>query len=1095
MLKDFKNKKVILISLLLIVVLGLILCSSPFSLAADPSPAPAPAAPAAPAPAAPTIFGGVVSSAASGVLGLFVMIIGTMISVLTYLVGDLLTLAMEMLVWISGYNSFINNDYVREGWKILRDLVNMFFVLGLLFIAFVTVLKVERYQWSKLLGRLLIMAVLVNFSKTICGLMIDFFQILMMTFVNAYKDITAGNIMNAVSMTSWFQLSLEMAKQTFGSTKGGDPGTQAYLLASTILGLILAIVLLIITCVLIIILAIRIVALWVLVVFSPLAFFAWVFESGGGKIGEFSKTWWTQFLNYCMIGPFLAFFLWISILTMAKLDPANMVSSDYYNGAKRQSISATLSRVGSMDNIIKFMMTIVMMVVGLSQAQRFAVVGASYASGAANWMKDQSVGRLERGARYAGGLAAAAGKKPYELAVKPRLAGAAAGISQRLQTGRLGTIAGREIKVPPGLSKILTKAGREESIKQRQAAYEKRYAGGGLENLKTNMGIADNQEKLRPDVNWKSAPQVRQLLDDMKVKDAQGNTRDKNGKLIAWKKGIDPRLMMKATMSLADAGKLEYEDVNDLNQEGGIVAGMDKREKQVFLEGMEDRYMKETGRMKAFGSLIYNEETNQYDDMADLERNGQTSMKNNNLDDEKLADIPFSKIAKKITDKNDADYGAYKLDENAEEFKKLDAGKQQMLRDLQSKGISYDKEHPEDGSKNSDFYNVVRYNDVIEGKRGEVKKKMATSNKEQFNKASKQADFGDPTKNDIYTGVEMDGGVKQLSRVSGLDQGGRDNWVAKIGVRFTQGADRAKLIKDNKQWFNRDLQQKDGESDGDYVKRLDGWEEVDKVTGKKTIHDGVYSRMDRETSAMGEDQLKEYQDFYKESTAKYDDFGRKKEEGTGNITLDQKILKKRQKEGIASKISDKIESQIPQPSQQYAPQAKKFITAEASHMLTTTEDMDKADRIKAISQRIQSNTVLKGPEANNVAELIVENEVKIKALDKEVKAEKGRVTITLKSIIDESSKQFRGGKDTSKIGFTVNALIQRLEKRINSSAMPADSFALVELKKEIEKLKGKVESAKDQKEYDAAVKDLRNALKSLGYEVSGGEGSKKPTQL
>jgi hypothetical protein len=109
-------------------------------------------------------------------LALFTVCIGLIINFMSWLAGKLLIQEMEIVIFLSGYNNFIRNTYVSQGWIVLRDLVNMFFVLGLLFIAFITVLRIERQPWNKLLGKLLLMAILVNFSKTICGVIIDFFR-------------------------------------------------------------------------------------------------------------------------------------------------------------------------------------------------------------------------------------------------------------------------------------------------------------------------------------------------------------------------------------------------------------------------------------------------------------------------------------------------------------------------------------------------------------------------------------------------------------------------------------------------------------------------------------------------------------------------------------------------------------------------------------------------------------------------------------------------------------------------------------------------------------------------------------------------------
>jgi len=78
----------------------------------------------------------------------------------------------------------------------------MSFILILLIIAFATILRQESYS-KKLLPKLLIMAVLINFSRTIFGLLIDFSQVIMLTFVNAFSA-GGGYFIKALELIFYF---------------------------------------------------------------------------------------------------------------------------------------------------------------------------------------------------------------------------------------------------------------------------------------------------------------------------------------------------------------------------------------------------------------------------------------------------------------------------------------------------------------------------------------------------------------------------------------------------------------------------------------------------------------------------------------------------------------------------------------------------------------------------------------------------------------------------------------------------------------------------------------------------------------------------
>ncbi|MHA1221107.1 MAG: hypothetical protein ACTSQB_05185, partial [Candidatus Heimdallarchaeota archaeon] len=89
---------------------------------------------------------------------------------------------------------FRSMSAIELGWEISRDIVNGFFILGLVVIAFATILRIERYGIKQLLPKFIIVALLINFSFVICGVIIDMTQIVSNYFmdqidVRAEKDI------------------------------------------------------------------------------------------------------------------------------------------------------------------------------------------------------------------------------------------------------------------------------------------------------------------------------------------------------------------------------------------------------------------------------------------------------------------------------------------------------------------------------------------------------------------------------------------------------------------------------------------------------------------------------------------------------------------------------------------------------------------------------------------------------------------------------------------------------------------------------------------------------------------------------------------
>ena len=77
-----------------------------------------------------------------------------------------------------------NNGSVYVAWAMVRDFLNLFFMLALLFSAFSTIFQVEKYHLRKIIILLVVMALLVNFSYPITLFVIDLSNSAMYFFIS-----------------------------------------------------------------------------------------------------------------------------------------------------------------------------------------------------------------------------------------------------------------------------------------------------------------------------------------------------------------------------------------------------------------------------------------------------------------------------------------------------------------------------------------------------------------------------------------------------------------------------------------------------------------------------------------------------------------------------------------------------------------------------------------------------------------------------------------------------------------------------------------------------------------------------------------------
>lgn len=328
------------------------------------------------------------------------------------LMGSLLLFVVNFLINVSGYNNFINASVVEVGWKLVRDVANMFYILIMLVMAFGTMLKLEQYTWKKMLPRLIGTAILVNFSKTIIGLIIDFGQVVMLTFVNAYAATAGGNFAQLFGIKD----ILELSKKDLSDPTDADTGAMYHALGF-VLGAIILTVATIVTGIFAIILLLRIITLWILIVLSPLAFLLGTFERGR----EYYKEWWKDLVNNVVMGPIVAFFLWLTLATMgqggqmAQIKANNALPAQYIDQSKNeagyyQDIAGT--EISKWENMGSLLVALAMLFYALEQIGKLAKLGGDLAKGASKFMTDKASAAVKKAVIPAALLATTGGGIP-----------------------------------------------------------------------------------------------------------------------------------------------------------------------------------------------------------------------------------------------------------------------------------------------------------------------------------------------------------------------------------------------------------------------------------------------------------------------------------------------------------------------------------------------------------------------------------------------------------------------------------------------------------------------------------------------------------
>ena len=359
------------------------------------------------------LFGGEAAALVLGPTVLVAAVVGWIAATLTGLLlaeGGLIAGAAN---YIQSFIVSPQNAIVTIGWTIVRDVANLGFVLVIIVIAFATILRLENYGAKKLLPRLILAAILVNFSLQIGAFIIGFSQVITDFFFSKIS-LSPGEIGATLIGAFGPQRFLSGAKDPDSSIAEG--ASIAINLAigpwlATAFNLIMFFTILVLAFMLII----RFLALSFLLVIAPIT---WLFFVIPALQAQFSK-WWNKFLQWTFFAPATSFFVYLSFTAAQGL-------GKLWEGAGNSTIS-------SIDKIIQAMfmdgVNVILLsgflIGGIIVAQHMGITGAAGAMGLA-----QKVGQGAR--KRAGAWAGRQAKRGGARALESKPATALVGAMQRI---------------------------------------------------------------------------------------------------------------------------------------------------------------------------------------------------------------------------------------------------------------------------------------------------------------------------------------------------------------------------------------------------------------------------------------------------------------------------------------------------------------------------------------------------------------------------------------------------------------------------------------------------------------------------------------
>jgi hypothetical protein len=267
------------------------------------------------------------------------------------LAGKILDFTLMYSIADTSYRS----GFVVQGWGIVRDFCNMFFIFVLLYIAFGTILGLHNVKTKEMIINVVIIGILINFSLFATQVIIDASNILTRVFYNqntivtGIKDPTTGVIKNELGEFGEIKLSEAIvskvnpqklvieAQKVSGIKQSGIPNEdipKGISAGSFIIVVILATIVNIVGIIAFLsaglIFIARVIGLWLAMIVSPLVFFSYTVPALQDMEMIGWKKWWPETLKLAFLAPVFAFFMYLVVGFMDK--GMGVIDASYQDG-------------------------------------------------------------------------------------------------------------------------------------------------------------------------------------------------------------------------------------------------------------------------------------------------------------------------------------------------------------------------------------------------------------------------------------------------------------------------------------------------------------------------------------------------------------------------------------------------------------------------------------------------------------------------------------------------------------------------------------------------------------------------------------------
>jgi len=301
------------------------------------------------------------------------------------LIAGLVTFALDL------GNQVISLPIVQLGSQIVLGFANLGFVLAIIVMAFATIFRVQSYAMKQTLWKLIVAALLVNFSLVIAGAVISVSN----SFTNLFMSkISSGNnlpdaLINLANPGAF--LKLPSTTGGFLTTVFRGIGFFLSFISALVFILIFTFIIILTFFVLFIMFLIRAVYLGILLILMPIVWLLWIFPA----TKKHWQKWWTEFIRWNFFAPAVLFFIYLVVAMGTGEGAAKMQQIEQDAASKNANVAQALATGLASTPPDFFQQAIHLIIVtGLLLGGIFAAnsLGITFASTAYGWAQDAGKG-------------------------------------------------------------------------------------------------------------------------------------------------------------------------------------------------------------------------------------------------------------------------------------------------------------------------------------------------------------------------------------------------------------------------------------------------------------------------------------------------------------------------------------------------------------------------------------------------------------------------------------------------------------------------------------------------------------------------------